>query len=307
VVFLPVAYLFAATGLGVVADAPASGCPSPVEVAEAVGRRMPVSPVEGDAWSLHYGLDGSSPTPALSVRLMTPTGAPALERRLPVLDGECLAAAATMAVIVERYFRELGWTAGAPLPPVRIPGRERSRASPTSAPRLERLRLSVGAVLRGAGNADVAATVGARVRMFGPAHFGLAILVPPLRDGQALSQGGRVQADDWQTRLSSWAVGEKGPLEWGGGVELLAGLQTASSSGITQPAHRERALLALGVGGGPCYHLGPRWRVALELGAARTLPATTFIVTEDGVDHEVLAPSPWRFLVGVSLGYALLD
>jgi hypothetical protein len=306
-VFPLVACLFAAGGLGVVADAPAPDCPSAVEVAEAVGRRMPVSPVEGDAWSLHYGWDASSPTAAVSFRLMTPTGARALERRFPLLERECLAAAATMAVIVERYFRELGWTGGAPLPHVKVPERERPRAPPTVPPPSERLRLSLGAALRVAGSADVAATVGARVRALGPVYFGLAISVPPPRDSQALSQGGRVEADDWQSRLSSWAVGEKGPLEWGGGVELLAGLQAAGSSGITEPAHRRRALLALGVGGGPCYHLGPKWRVALELGAARRLPATTFTVTEDGVDHEVLAPSPWTFLAGLSLGYALLD
>src|SRR5437016_810022 len=112
VVFPLLAYLFAAPGLGVVADSRAVDCPSPTEVAEAIDRRMLTSPVGGGYWSLRYGWEGSAAERNLAFRLIAPGGAAALERRFPLLERECLTAAAAIAVIVERYFRDLGWTTG---------------------------------------------------------------------------------------------------------------------------------------------------------------------------------------------------
>ncbi len=280
-------------------------CPSPADVAEAIGRRMPAAAIGGDhGWLIRYGWEGSPPTRAVTFRLMAPDGTPALQRQFPLRTHDCLAAAATIAVIVERYFRDLGWTTGASLPPVKVAG---NAPAAVVAPGEDVLRLSLGGAVRVAGSASAAAIVGGRVHLLGPVHLGASLLLPSAASSQPLAQGGQVRADDWQARAFTWAVFPGSRVEWGAGLDALAIFQTASSSGIAHPAHKSRPLLALGIGAGPCYHWTPRWRIAVELAVYRALPATTFYVTERGVDGDVLPPPGWRYFGALSVGYVFGD
>jgi len=306
VVFSALVFLLAANSLGVLPSSAAIDCPSPADVTDAIGRRMPAPAVGDSDWSVSYAVEGSPPARVVSLRLLAADGAPVLERRFALVEGECVTAAATIAVIVERYFRDLGWTTGAPLPPVNVREPPPLPAAADAAAS-EKLRLSAGVAVRGTGTAGVAASIGGRLRLLGPVHLGLAMLVPSDHATQTLALGGQVQVDGWQGRLSAWVVTAGSRLEWGAGLDALASVQTASSSGITDPARKSRAVLAVGVGGGPCLHLGRRWRIALDLAVYRTLPVTTLYVTENGVDHDVLAPSRWRFLAALGIGYALLN
>ena len=309
--------MVAASGLRVTASSPAVDCPSPVDVTEAIGRRLPASPAGEADWSIIYGWEGSPPSRTVTFRLLGPDGTPVLERRFSLIGHECVAAAAIIAAIVERYFRDVGWAAPEPLPPVRVA--TRGPAPPPPAPALpapspraiagvqETLRLSAGAAVLAAENTRAAATVGGRVRLVGPLHLGLSIFAPPPGGTEMLALEGHAQTRDWQARVFTWAVFPGLRVEWGAGLDTLVGLQTTSSSGISNPANKSRALFALGVGGGPCYHWGPRWLIGLELAVYRTLPTTTLYVTENGSDRDVLAPSAWRFLGALSVGYVLLN
>jgi len=161
--------------------------------------------------------------------------------------------------------------------------------------------------VRVADNTRAAATVGGRLRLIGPLHLGLSIFAPPPSGTQTLSPSGHVQTRDWQARVFTWAVHPGLRVEWGAGLDTLVGLQTASSSGISNPANKSRALVALGVGGGACYHWGQRWLIGVELAVYRTVPTTTLYVTESGSASDVLAPSAWRFLGALNVGYVLLN
>jgi hypothetical protein len=115
----------------VAATAPDEGCPSPRQVADAVAARLPgaVLPLgqapRPAAVRLAVSADAGG---ALRVDMTDQGGAPLLRRVLPAArgtGGDCVALAETVALIVERYWREVGYDvpplAAAPPPPAAPP------------------------------------------------------------------------------------------------------------------------------------------------------------------------------------------
>jgi hypothetical protein len=126
--------------IGVLAPAgPDDGCPSPRQVTEALAARLPsaVVPVGQtigpSALRLAVSGDASSVT---RVELTDSAGEVLLRRTLSAADrarpGDCLALAETIALIVERYWREVGYDVP-PLPPPRPPPEPEPAPSPERA------------------------------------------------------------------------------------------------------------------------------------------------------------------------------
>jgi hypothetical protein len=113
--------------IAVVAPAgPDDGCPSPKQVSVALTARLPGTvlplgqPPRPGALRLAVGADAAGTT---RVDLADQGGGTLLRRVLPVASGaarDCAALAETVALIVERYWREVGYDAP-PLPPVPSP------------------------------------------------------------------------------------------------------------------------------------------------------------------------------------------
>src|SRR4051812_8502244 len=115
-----------------VSVAPEQACPASRQVTEALSARLPgVVLPDGQAARpgmvrLGVTVDGTG----IRIDLADPDGAPLLHRALPVRGpGECAALADTIALIIERYWREVGYDA----PPLQAPAAPTPPAPPPPA------------------------------------------------------------------------------------------------------------------------------------------------------------------------------
>jgi hypothetical protein len=108
-----------------VSVAPEQSCPGPRQVTDALAARLPGvvlphgQPVKPGMLRLTVATDA---TGGIRIDLADPEGAPLLHRVLAATrgPGECAALADTIALIIERYWREVGYDAP-PLPPPNPP------------------------------------------------------------------------------------------------------------------------------------------------------------------------------------------
>jgi hypothetical protein len=110
-----------------VSVAPEQACPASRQVTEALSARLPgvVLPYGQAARPGMVRLGVAVDATAIRIDLADPDGAPLLHRALPARGpGDCAALADTIALIIERYWREVGYDA----PPLQAP------AAPTPTP-----------------------------------------------------------------------------------------------------------------------------------------------------------------------------
>jgi len=109
---------------------PDDGCPSPRQVSEAVAAHLPsmVLPLGRAPGPNVLRLSVTTETGGtLRVELSDPEGGPLLRRRVEpdtgprAKPGDCVALAETAALIVDRYWHEVGYEVPAPPPPPRAP------------------------------------------------------------------------------------------------------------------------------------------------------------------------------------------
>jgi hypothetical protein len=138
---------------------PDQGCPSPRQLTEALMAHIPAVVVSADEAStpgvLKLTVTGGGPIP-LRVELTDQGGEARLYRSLTVAERsrapDCPALADTVALIVERFLRDLGYEAPpSPPPPPREPPQDNlTRGPPGPPPGASRLDILAGGAWRGA-------------------------------------------------------------------------------------------------------------------------------------------------------------
>jgi hypothetical protein len=277
-------------------------CPTRASVSQALEQRL------GDGagrtpWRLRYQVvPDVAGEREVEVALLSPAGQPALRRQLRVASADCALGAEAVAIVVEEYFRGVGWSRGQPLPPatpVAPPAVVAAPAARLPAPQGgPRLVLAAGA----AGGIDTSAwarpRISARVRLFGPVHLGVASELPGRSRTQPVGAG--------EARLSSWPVSLSVPLvyrwprlELEAGPEVALTLDFASSRAVSRPASQQRTTLAIGAGVALAVPLAGRWRVLAGLAGHRGVLGSELVFNQTSV---VLPIPRWRGLVHVGVG-----
>jgi hypothetical protein len=210
-----------------------------------------------------------------------------LRRQLADGGSDCRALAEAMSLMVYRFFAELGWTAGRPLPPP-APLEVRA-ASPVAPPAVLRLALEAGAGLWTRRPGTGTGLLGVRVE-WRAVEVELDLLGPgaPMRERRP---DGEAEVSAWAMALSVGLGWERGRLRLSGGPLSIVGREWGRTRGI--PVVRENTVTtaALGLAAGASWRLGGAWRLGVEVWGAHAVLANRFVVTGWGA---VLAPPPFQ-------------
>jgi hypothetical protein len=271
------------SGIEVVAVPPDTRCPRRDDLALAVASRVP-DDVAG--WLAWYRVEAKLEPPVenhLLFELRDAGGRLRLHRELSLTDEECAAAAEGLALIVERFFEAVSWTASVPLPEA-PPIVERAPDAPPG----RRWELQVGAAGRREITFVPALAVDLRAALT-PSWVAVAGLV---LQPEAVADPSSNVVELWSLplRLSLRRVLRTRPLgfELGPALALIGERgQPVAGEGAGSPGYR--LLGALGAVAAARRALSPTWAVALEVGGEVTLPGTAFSLNGE---REVLRPAP---------------
>ena len=312
----------AVPAIAVIAARPGA-CPDAPSVERSLARLSAGGAAAPTGWTL--ALEPGEPAPApsgappLRVVLRDPAGAPALERALPPGAASCEAAAEAVALIVERYFREVAWTAGTPAPaPLEIeraappprtsaavaPGAE--PAAPSSPPPTPRLALSAGTALWSRQPAPLA-IVEARARVGRRVSVALAAVAPPARRTEALPRGGDVRLEAWPLLVRAAGHAGGGDVTWRAGLDGLVTFERGEApAALADAAPKRRTVLALGASAGAEVAIAPRWRLVVEAAGYRSVLGRSFVVNgAAGEEARVLEPPALQVIVAARLGWVV--
>ncbi len=293
---------------------PGVDCPGPAAVERALAELGSADgrPRErSDGWTLRLQRAGDG----VRLILRDPKGTEVLARALAAGPPRCQSAAEAVAIIVERYFRDVAWAvdpgrAGPGLParagaPAAIAESGPEAAPPPPPPARaffspdDRLAVSIGAALW-TRQSGVGAVLALRLRVAGPIGVGLGTILPPFRSEQALPMSdGRVQTTGVPVIARISAAGRRGPIGVTLGLDALMTIERGASEQIASPASAARVVFAAGLGLGSSLALRPRMRLSVDAAAFRTLLGRSFVV--GGIDGPVLEPPAWQALFGLRL------
>ncbi len=309
-------------GLSVVAQPADAVCPGPGLVDAALETRLgPGAAGTGagsDSWVLRYeaptanaGATGGS----LRLTLQDPSGRSRLDRDLSTAGEPCEQRADAIALIVERFFRGIGWTAGAalpgasasaavapptpvsPSPPAPIPAPAHDGAAPLP----PRLAVGGGAVLLGGRAPLVGVGLDVSARIGGSLAASVGVVLPPGEATAAVGAGSATvrslpirASGRWVWRVQSFrlAAGPEGLLAW----------ESGRTRDIAQPGSESRRVLSVGVVGAADLLVSPRWQVGIEAASHYTVLAHRFTVGGAG---EVLRPPRLQGLILARVGVVL--
>jgi hypothetical protein len=317
-------------GITVEAAAPDAFCPAVDAARDAVRARVgKIDVPDGGSWKLLYTLvhsPGRAQGDTIRLELRDPSGLLKLERELPIAGESCGTLAQIIALVIERYFRELSSAARptvpaapAPLVPERSPPPEAERVPsgaitveadpvPPRAPypgRSESHPLVAG-VFAGASTVTRSAGVGLDLRLGlgAVARFRASLLVP-LRPRQETLGEGTVFLAEYPLRLGVTAQLEKGLWELELGPELLLAIEQGRAENLRDATRGWRVVPGIGLRAGALYWFSPR--LGLELGvsvdAVAKDTARSFVVAE----KEVLRPSVFRGAAQIGVAWSVWE
>jgi hypothetical protein len=304
-------------GLAVETATPDALCPDLPALRRAVEARLGVVSVEGDrGWTARTTMGhapGQEARDFVRLELFDPSGDRKLERDLPLEGESCATMAQIVALVLERYFRGVGWTAGALLPgsaPVETadaPTVASTAPPPPVAPPPPppgsglALRLAGG---MGGGIAPAAlATAGEVGVRFGLARkvaLEISAMLPPRTQTTAPGDLPVAHAHAVPVRIGvDDSVGDT--LSAAIGPEVLLSIERATrDDGLGQ---NTRLVVGAGVAAAAALALGPRLALEVRGGVEYALPLamSRFEVTGRG---EVLKPPPFQaaLTAGVRIG-----
>jgi hypothetical protein len=271
---------------------------------------------------------------ALRLDLADDRGKSRLQRQLRVEGGDCRARAEAIALIVYRFFTELGGTGSEsfalspppvralpsspppaspppPIPPTRAsppppatppPVTTSARASPPSPPAPPaRLRLSLEA-----GGGLWTRRPGTATSVFGlrlarrNIEAAFSVLAPRAPAAQRPADGGEVEVSALGMAISLGLVWEGARLRLHGGPMSIVSRESARSRGIAIPAENAGTTAALGLAAGASWDLRGGFRLGFEAGLGHAVLGNRFVVGGWG---RVLPPPPWQGVVLARLGY----
>ncbi len=294
----------AAGGAPVVVEASGrTACPQVMDLEEALeaqlrgvprrsggGWRLLVRRIEGNAHGARRA--------RLRLELRDHQERPRLQRELEVGNADCRALADAVALIVHRFFAELGWTAGGPPPPVQ-------RRSPAASP-------AAGPVSRRAVVLEAGAGVWTRRPGVGTGLLGLRLewrhleaSLGLLAPGASITQrrpDGEASMTAWGMALSVGLGWQRGSIRLQGGPMSLVCREWARTRGIPVVEESSGTTWALGLAAGASLRPGRGWRLGLQGWGARAAFGDRFVVAGWG---PVLAPPRLQAAVLGSVAYDL--
>jgi hypothetical protein len=275
-------------------------CPRPERVTALLADRAGPAAVAPGAtpWRLRYRQEQSAG--ALELELVDPSGRVAARRQMQVSPSECEAGAVAMVAVVERFFRGVAWTSGAPLPMA-------SAAPPARRSPDQRMELAVG--VNGAlwladavrprvvlGAHLTAATV--------PARLGVQLVLPPGPRVERLGGSATVSETVWPLRLSAALAARAGPLTVWLGPDLLFALGFGRSAGLPSLDSGTRLTVAAGAAAALQVPMG-NWQLVADLAVYRHVAGRAFHVdAADGGRLLVLESPVWQGLAAIGVARA---
>jgi hypothetical protein len=281
----------------------APSCPRPERVSALLADRPAGAGVEADprAWRLRYRQERSAG--AVQMELVDPTGQVAARRQMQVAPSECEAGAVAMVAVVERFFRGVAWTSGAPLPAA-------TAALPAPAAAASRHRPEIGLGVNGA--LWLADAVRPRVAIgvhivtptSVPARLGVQVLLPPGSRVESLGGAATVSETVWPLRISAALARRSGPVRVWLGPDALIALGFGRSAGLPSLDSGTRLTVALGAAAALQLSLG-RWQLVVDLAGHHHLAGKTFHVdAANGGRLPVLGSPAWQGLAALGLARA---
>jgi hypothetical protein len=278
-------------------------CPAEAEVAAAVAARLPADPRATAGWRLSVAPIAGGER-AVLLELADATGMPRLGRTLAIGESTCRSIADAVALVVERYFSELGSGEDA--------AAERARMSPAPAPapvlearpRLEAIGAAGGGHYAGLGPR---AALELRARIVGAFELGAGVGLPATRTEAITGGTGSARLISWPLRLTAGAVFAIGTgRALGVAADALFSVESARTEGIPHVADNSRTTLGLGASLTAMQRLSRRFRVGIELAAHRDAGPAFMLDGQNGTRREVLEVPSWDLLASVRVGFALL-
>lgn len=270
----------------------ATQCPSATLVDRAISQHLGEG---GAGWRIAYRAKGD----AIQFALRDPRGGLSLQREVTGGAGDCQAVADAMALIVDRFFTGLGWSAGRPLP---ISESTIVRPMPATVAAGAPLVLSVEG---GAGLWTQRQNVGTGVfgvrAARGAVEAALHLLGPGTQTRQDLASGGQALVSTWGLALSATLGGPIGSLRLHGGPVAIVSRQWAHSQNIPVTADNAGTTLAAGLAGGGHLTFSPRWRLVVEGWGTRTIAGDRFVIAGVG---PVLGTPRFQATAFAGLAYA---
>ena len=250
-----------------VSVAPEQTCPAPRQVTDALAVRLPGAvlppgqPARPRMMRLAVATD---PTGGIRIDFADSEGVPLLHRVLAPTrgPGECAALADTIALIIERYWREVGYDAP-PLAPPPPPPPPPPPASPPPAP---------------------PPAVAVEARRAAPPPRADAAPGPPWRWSAAAAVAGRAGDAGARDASALIAVGVEGRI----GLRLSAGVSTGTTAALAATGQADFRRFPLRLGGYVPIHVGVG---QLEPGLGVDLDLISFGVRGDGGITNLGAPT----------------
>jgi hypothetical protein len=163
--------------------------------------------------------------------------------------------------------------------------------------------LAAGPIWNGADSGRLSGSFEVRVRLWRFLEGSAALMAPAARREQGVGDmGGRAWLASLPVRLRLLGA-TSGRLPLSAGIDGLFLFERAQASGVTAAAVQRRLVYLVGPSAGLALPLPGRWRLGVDLGVYRALPAVPFVVQGLG---EVLSPAAWRAIAGLQLGWAAL-
>ncbi len=270
-------------------------CPQSDRVTALLADRAAAAGAGATPWRLRYRTGPSAAS--LEMELVDPKGRVASRRRMQVPPTECEAGAVAMVAVVDRFFRSVAWTSGAPLPTV-------SAAPPDAVslrPPIE-IGLGVEAALWLADAVRPRVAVGVHVTAPAlPVRLGAQLVLPP---GERIERlGGPATASEtlWPLRLSAALGGRSGALSAWLGPDALFTLGFGRGAGLPSLDSGTRLTVGLGAAAALQVPVGS-WQLLADLALYRHVAGRTFHVDgADGGRLQVLRSPAWQGLAGIGV------
>jgi hypothetical protein len=234
----------------------------------------------------------------LRVLVHEPSGVAVFERELEVTPAACDSAAEAIALMVERYFRDVAWSTGPAIEPA---AKLDSDTRPT--PQHARLLALLGPTFW-TRQSWVGASAEVRAGAGGPIQGGVGFLVPPGSQTEALRGGGQARLSAWPVTLRALVEKRRDTLALTAGLDLLVTAERGESAQIPMPAVQRRLLLGAGVSLGMAWLATPKLGVVLEVSGMRLCAGRDFQIAGLG-RGSILTPPLWQAMTSIRLGWAL--
>jgi hypothetical protein len=312
-----------AAELPVTAEPAEGSCPGAAQVASVIAEDLASVPAARTrGWRVVYRLvAGTATAPRLlTVNLLDAEGRVRMTRMLRAPLEDCESAAPAVGAIVRRFFENLEWSLGAPLPPVaeRAPSNEQAELRvvpseippalmPAKRPAIRAAFLGAGPALSFARDSSPALAVDLRLdTLGGPStalRLGAGVIVPLLYRSETVGEAGKATARTFSARGNAGFVLQGEGWEIGPALEAMGTFESARADQVAQPELKLRSSFSLGASLGAGLALGARWRIGLELAGYDTLFARHFYVNEGDQRRNVLEAPRWHAVASVGLSY----